>query len=85
MQYSVFTRVFLKTTHYLRIGLVKSGLMLPYFKKTSPDLPKRRRNTAISVLVKTKPEKLALLINLLDSLMNATGKGKGFMLNNTLS
>ncbi len=62
MRYTVFTRIFLKTTHSLPTGLVKSGLMLPYFKKTSPDLPKRRRNTAISVLVNTKPEKLALII-----------------------
>ncbi len=54
----------------------KSGLMLPYFKKTSPDLPKRRRITAISVLVNTKPKQLAMILNLLHSFVNATGGEK---------
>jgi hypothetical protein len=40
--------------------------MLPYCNKTSPDVPrkerKNRRNTAISALVDTQVQKLALII-----------------------
>ncbi len=54
--YAKKLRIFFLTT------LVKSLLRLPYFKKTSPDLPKNRRMTAISVLVNTKVAKFPLII-----------------------
>jgi hypothetical protein len=53
-QVAVFLLVYAKKLRLIFLTiLVKSLLRLSYFKKTSPDLPKNRRITAISVLANT--------------------------------
>lgn len=62
-QVVVFLLVYAKKLRLIFLTtLVKSFLRLSYFKKTSPDLPKNKRITAISVLVNTLVVNLPLII-----------------------